>query len=96
MKNGNESGQVKKTHNVSSDLPDNSLFGSFNVDSEQETLIDFKQAILLLGNISAARLYYKCVRNKIPHVRQESKIFFFKSVLLEWKRQNDSYKVDPF
>lgn len=96
MKNRIESGQIKNSHNVRGNLPDDSLFGPLTVLSGRDMLIDFKQAIFLLGNVSAARLYYKCARNKIPHVRQLSKIFFFKSVLLEWKRQNDSNKADPF
>lgn len=53
-----------------------------------ETLLDIRQASAFLGGLSHAALYYRCAHNKIPHIRQGGRLYFFKDVLCEFKRQN--------
>ena len=51
------------------------------------TLLDTRQARLFLGGISKDALYYQCAHNRIPHIRQGGRLYFFKDVLLQWKVQ---------
>ena len=59
-------------------------------DTGQHTaiLLDTSQARVFLGGISKGALYYQCAHNKVPHIRQGGRIYFFKDVLEQWKIQN--------
>ncbi|MCF0055354.1 helix-turn-helix domain-containing protein [Dyadobacter sp. CY356] len=51
-------------------------------------LLDTRQARVFLDGISRHALYYQCAHNRIPHIRQSGRLYFFKDVLLQWKTQN--------
>ena len=51
-------------------------------------LLDTRQARVFLGGISKHALYYQCAHNRIPHIRQGGRLYFFKDVLQQWKIQN--------
>ena len=51
-------------------------------------LLDTRQARVFLGGISKHALYYQCAHNRIPHIRQGGRLYFFKDVLLQWKIEN--------
>ena len=51
-------------------------------------LLDTRQARVFLGGISKDALYYQCAHNRIPHIRQGGRLYFFKDVLQQWKIQN--------
>ncbi|TDE08527.1 helix-turn-helix domain-containing protein [Dyadobacter psychrotolerans] len=52
------------------------------------TLLDTRQARVFLSGISKHALYYQCAHNRIPHIRQGGRLYFFKDDLLQWKIQN--------
>ena len=51
-------------------------------------LMDTRQARVFLGGISKHALYYQCAHNRILHIRQGGRLYFFKDVLQQWKIQN--------
>jgi hypothetical protein len=58
MKNGIKSRQAKSVHRVNGNLITDAIFNTLSLDPGQQALIDFKQAVLILGNVTPARLYY--------------------------------------
>ena len=58
-------------------------------------LMDTCQARAFLGGISKHALYYQCAHNRIPHIRQGGRLYFFKDVLLQWKIKNGWQDVSP-
>lgn len=55
---------------------------------QSAVLLDTHQARALLNGISKHALYYQCAHNRIPHIRQGGRLYFFKDVLEQWKIQN--------
>lgn len=82
-------GQTKVSDLTVADL-ETILTRVFTPDTGQyaATLLDTRQARVFLGGISRDALYYQCAHNKIPHIRQGGRLYFFKDVLEQWKIQN--------